>query len=172
MLKIKNNYWKKFVPSKYDLTISSSEGTVSYTVRIFKNDLVFLRVDSIIPCSKYEYIQFNSLDVRIREDFIKTVNPEISEEELLIRLYGKEISDFLLDANHFIYSFDITAQVLNKIGTFSNVIHKMTKQENIQNPSLLEEHRIFEIDDKWRITISIKNGILHKQASILNIIYI
>lgn len=156
-------------PSQYDLRICSSAGTQTYTVRTFDDDLVFLRVENIRPSYKQETIPFDALDVRIREDFIKAVNPSISEDELLTLLYDETTANFINDEKHFIYSFDITAQVFDKIGAFSHVVPKGVNHKKSKTPGLVEERRIFEIDGRWLITISIKEGILFEQACVLDI---
>ena len=156
---------------QYDLTISCNNVTVFYIVRTLKDEMIFLRVDKILPSSNKRNISFDSLDVRIREDFYRTVYPSISEEDLLCKLHGPEIAKFLIDKKHFVYSKEITLELMNHIGKFKKVVFLKDKTDKIEASDNHEEHRAYLIDDTWFITLVVKDGLISKKAYILDIIH-
>ena len=159
----RQRFWNDFFnPIKYDLTISCPEGTIYYTVCKIENELIFFQVEKIRQNTIKRSIQFDSLELEIRKDFLKSIYPSISEDDLLKKLYGTKIAEFLIDKTHFVYSFEITAQLLAELGEYKTVISADT------SPSL-KENKVFEIDGKWSVTISIKDGIHSKQVAIVAI---
>ena len=152
----------------YDLTISCASGTVYYSVRTLKNEISFERMDSLIETSNPQNLDFSEVDIRIREHFIKTVNPNISQKDFITVLYGPTNVDFLNDKKHFVYSLDITFQLLEELGPFEKVISHEPMSE-ISRRKISEEHHLFEIDEKWLVTVVVKNGLFNPYAFILNI---
>lgn len=159
----RQRFWSDyFNPIKYDLTISCPEGTLYYTVCKIENELIFFQVERISRSTLKRSIQFDSLEIEIREDFLKSIYPSISENDLLTRLYGTKIAEFLVNKTHFVYSFKITAKILEELGEYETV----TSTETSHSLNTSEENKVFEIDGKWSVTISIKDGIYSKQVAI------
>ena len=83
----RERFWTDFFdPIRYDLTISCPEGTLYYIVCNVNNELVFSKVAKIKQNTIKRSIDFDSLDIRIREDFIKSIFSDISKDELLVKL--------------------------------------------------------------------------------------
>ena len=85
----RERFWTDFFhPIRYDLTISCPEGTLYYIVCNVDGELFFSKVEKIRQNTLKRSVDFDSLDIRIREDFIKSIFPDISKDELSIKLYA------------------------------------------------------------------------------------
>lgn len=74
-----------FYPRKYKLSIKYQSVTVYYQVEeTFENKVIFSRIKNVYGMRQRE--QFDALDKGIKEDFLRFINPNITESELKQRL--------------------------------------------------------------------------------------
>lgn len=75
-----------FYPRKYKLSIKYLSTTVYYQVEEnLENVVTFSRIANVNHGMK-QSIRFDSLDKGIKEDFLRSINPNITESELKQRL--------------------------------------------------------------------------------------
>ena len=142
----------------YDVCIEDKEGNkYFYQLRNYDRDIV-----KQIPQIKLEdeiESSWDELNVNIRKTHFHTINPNGSEKDMNLFVYGKIEGEKINAENewaetHTVYSREITLRLAEELGHFEKVKFLRSVSRWVGTGY---KNYLYVIDDKWQVTVSANN---------------
>lgn len=141
----------------YDVCIEDGGNKYFYQLRNYDRD----RVTTIAPVEMEDAseIAWDELNVNIRKAHFHTINPNGTESEMNLFIYGEEEGAKINAENewaetHIVYSREITLRLAEELGHFEKVEFLRSVSRWVGTGY---KNDLYVIDDKWQVTVSANN---------------
>lgn len=150
----RGNYSSTRINLSYDVEIIDNEKSYFYSFSCtygkgFSRRISPLELTNPVP------ILWEDLDTEIQKAHFWVINPEGTEEEMNLYVFGKAKGSKLNSLNkwadaHMVFSREITLQLVEKLGYFTKVEFLRTIS---RMPGTGYKDYLFVIDSKWQVTV-------------------
>ena len=141
----------------YDVCIEDEEQKYFYKILNYDSDIV-RKIDPVELHDETE-ISWDELNVNIKKAHFQTINPNGSENEMNLFIYG-EVEGAKINAlnewaeSHKVYSREITLRIAEELGHFEKVKFLRSVSRWVGTGY---KNYLYVIDDKWQVTVSANN---------------